>query len=149
MKVRFILIFLVLLFVSIESYSQKDVPYPVLPGGSTTNNTTDTLWVLSSTKQFKKVITALNTNKQYKKLEKINKQIIDSLELLNYEQSGYIDSLKKEYDICYEESKKLYENSELLGKMNTRQTMYTRIAVIVGTGTTVGAFIVGFILGKK
>ncbi|MBN2892271.1 MAG: hypothetical protein JXL97_10410 [Bacteroidales bacterium] len=150
MKVKIIIILFVFSILSISGFSQnEDKPYPVLPGGSITNTTTDTLWVLNSTKQFKKTIIALNNQKLYKELDRQNKQLIDSLLVLNDIRAEYIDSLKLEYNICMDEATNLYENSELLGELNTKQSKYTRIAIVVGASTTLAAFVVGFILGIK
>lgn len=141
--------FVFLTNVAFSQFEKKDVPIPILTGKSITNNTQDTMWVLHSTKQFKKVIIALKNEKVYKKLIVKHKQLEDTLDLLNAEQTSYIDSLKHERQLYIEQVDKSESDLALLGEMNKNQSKYTRIAIIVGASTTVVAFIVGFILGIK
>ena len=143
----FLIVFMILAF---EVNAQKDeVPIPVMPGNSISNETLDTMWVLHSTKQFKKVAIALKNQGLYKELSKKNEQLVDSLQLLNDERSTYIDSLKNERQLYIQQVDKCEADLGLLGEMNMKQSKYTRIAIIVGSATTVTAFIVGFILGIK
>ncbi len=149
MRVKTILL-IIIFFASLQAVAQKsEVPIPILPNGSITNQTADTMWVLHSTKQFKKITIALNNYKTCQKINNKQEQLIDSLSELNVQRKDYIDSLKKEYNICMEEANNLYENSELLGELNTKQTKYTRIAIFTGAGTTVIAFLVGLFIGIK
>lgn len=127
----------------------EEKPIPILPGGEISNTTPDTMWVLHSTKQFKKTIVALNQYKACMKLNETRQQAIDSLEILYKVQKEVSDSTKREYDICYAETHEMDQKITLLGEMNDKQSKYTRIAIIVGASTTVAAFVVGFVLGIK
>jgi hypothetical protein len=135
--------------VAFSQFDKKEVPIPILSGNSITNNTQDTMWVLHSTKQFKRVAIALKNEKLYKELIVKHKQLEGNLDLLNIEQASYIDSLKHERQLYIQQVDESEADLALLAEMNKKQSKYTRIAIIVGASTTVTAFIVGFILGIK
>jgi len=145
-KLLFFIVFFIIPFLGI---SQDDKPIPLFTGTSYTNNTLDTMWILTSTAQFKKVTIALNNQKFYKKEIKKHEQLVDSLDLLNKNQAEYIDSLKKERLYYMDLWNKSEKNVDMLAELNDKQTTYTRWAIVIGGSTTVIAFVVGFILGIK
>lgn len=144
-----ILILIVCLIIPYFGISQDDKPIPLFSGESYTNNTLDTMWLLHSTAQFKKVSIALNNQKSYKKEIEKYKQLVDSMNLINIEQIEYIDSLKKERLYYMDLWSKSDKDVEMLAKLNNKQTKFTRWAIVIGSTTTVTAFIVGLFLGLK
>jgi len=150
-KVKVFIIFSIILMSVSIGFSQGSVkkPLALLPGNSIINNSTDTMWVLSSTSDFKKVINAKYEAETYFKINEINKKIIDSLELISITQKELIERCNIEYDSCFNVAEKCDERLNLMGELNTKQTMYTKIAILSGVTTTIAAFVVGFILGMK
>ena len=149
LKIFSVLSVLIFIVSGVLAQNPDGKPIPILPNNSITNNTSDTMWVLNSTKQFRKVTIALNNQKLYKKLIVKNNQLIDSLKSLDRQLTLYNDSLKSERNLYIEQVDECEKDLSLLGEMNQKQSKYTRLAIIIGGSTTVTAFIVGFILGIK
>ncbi len=153
MNPKKIFVFIFCFALSFNFFAQNDSiytkPQAILPGKKVTiAPEKDTLWVLNQA-LFKKTVIAGQRVKIYKKEVKLLENEIDTLKELNHQRQILIDTLKSDKNF-YKDNWKICESDlKLLNDMNEKQSQYTKIAIIVGSATTVTAFIIGFILGFK
>jgi hypothetical protein len=147
MKTKNIFITIIFLLFASSIFAQK--PKVILPGQNlNVTSKNDTLWIINN-KLFKKTIIKAKQLKICRQEVKLQNSIIDSLKKINSENKILVDTLKNDRNFYQKNWKKAEDDLSLLADMNKNQSRYTRIAIIVGTTTTVAAFIAGFLLGMK
>lgn len=147
MKPRFFII-IGLLFVSSSVFSQQ-YPYKINAGATQSVSANNgKLWVLTDN-QFRETIekgmlldTCIAQNDLLKQQVALLKEISD-------EKQDLIDSLKNDRDFYIQKHNECEDDVESLLSMNDKFYKQRNIAIIVGSATTVTAFVVGFILGIK
>jgi len=144
-----VLLLLIILLTSLGLEAQRFVPIPVLPGNTyNVDSKNDTLWIITN-KQFKKTLITHDQLKVCKQQKDLLVQQNDTLKELILTQKVLIDTLKHDRDFYVNNWKKAENDLEECTQMVKNQSKYKKIAIIVGSATTVSAFIVGFILGIK
>ncbi len=149
MKSKILIILPFLLFFALATKAQKKIPVPVLPGQTyTVDPKDDTLWVMNN-HYFKKTIVAGKQLKICKEQNELYKKQTDTLKEIINQQKILIDTLKSDRDYYKKNWSEAETDLNKLGEMLNKQSSYTKTAIIIGSATTVTAFIIGFILGIK
>ena len=137
-----------LIFVA-EIRAQKKLSVPVLPGQTyTVEPQNDTMWIMTNY-FFKRTIIAKKQLKICKEQNELYKKQSDTLKEIISEQKILIDTLKSDRDYYKKNWNEAETDLNTLGEMLNKQSSYTKTAIIIGSATTVTAFIIGFILGMK
>ncbi len=150
-KTNKILLILTLFLLTISTINAQNYskPRPLLPKDTLLlYSAKDTLWIMNN-KHFKQTIIAKKQIELCRQQVDAQKNMIDTLQELNAQRQDLIDTLTNDRDFYIKNWHKAEEDLKLMGELNTKQSQYTKIAIIVGSATTVTAFIVGFILGLK
>ncbi len=147
-KILIILFPFILIFAG-ETKAQQKIPVHVLPGQTyTVSPQNDTMWVMNNY-FFKKTIIAKKQLKICKEQNNLYKKQSDTLNKIISEKDILLDTLKSDRDYYKNNWKNAETDLNTLGEMLNKQSSYTKTAIIIGSATTVTAFIVGFILGMK
>ncbi len=145
----FLILFIIISTTTLSLAQNYAKPYPLLPGDTlVVTSPKDTLWIMNN-HRFKQTIIAKKQLKLCREEVDTLKQMVDTLTELNVQRQDLIDTVKRDRDYYMKNWKEAEEDLKLMGELNTKQSQYTKIAIIVGSATTVTAFIVGFILGFK
>ncbi len=148
MRIKIFITFLIISS-SFISFGQKKQLISIAPGTSkTVTATNEKLYVITKTQLQNTIVTGMMLD-TCKKQNEIYKQLVDTLKEISVQKDILIDTLTNDRDFYIKSGKECETDVETLLKMNESQYNKTKWAIIIGSSTTVVAFVVGFILGIK